>query len=112
MPAFSSASSNTWPGRTDERPAGQVLLVAGLLADEHDRRVERAFAEHRLRRVLVEVAAGAAARFLHQRIPRRAQVAARLDAALGLERVLQAGLGGCSVDHLQLPAIARSRSSG
>ena len=36
------------PGRPDERTPGQILLIARLLADEHDLRVERPFAEHRL----------------------------------------------------------------
>ena len=60
--------------------------------------VERAFAEHRLGRMLVEVAAGAVARVLEQRLPRRAQVAARLDRALGFERVLQSPRGNVT-DH-------------
>ena len=81
MPAFSSAASNNCPAGPDERPSGEILLVARLLADEHDRRVERAFAEHRLGRILVEVAARAAARILEQRLPRCAQIAARLDRA-------------------------------
>src|SRR6185295_6277915 len=45
------------PGRSDERLAGQILLVARLLADEHDPRVRRPLAEHGLGRVLVERAA-------------------------------------------------------
>ena len=39
--------------RADDRPPGDVFLVARLLADEHDRGVERPFAEHCLRRMLV-----------------------------------------------------------
>ena len=50
-------------GRADEGMAGEVFLVAGLLADQHDGGVLRAFAEHGLRRVLVE-RAGAAMRGL------------------------------------------------
>src|SRR4051812_42813539 len=73
----------------DERAPGDVLLVAGLLADEHDRSVERTFAEHRLRRMLVKVAALAFARILEQSLPRGAKIAAGFDATLGVERVLQ-----------------------
>ena len=36
------------PGRADERPSGEVLLVTRLLADEHDRGIQRTFAEHGL----------------------------------------------------------------
>jgi len=50
-------------GRTDKGETRQILLVARLLADEHERGIGRTFAEHGLRRVLVEIAAGAAARF-------------------------------------------------
>src|SRR5947208_1394729 len=50
--------------RADERPARLVLLVAGLLADEHDRRLPRALAEDRLRGVAVEVAPAATVRRL------------------------------------------------
>jgi len=73
----------------DERPPGKILLVARLFADEQDRRVERAFAEHRLGRIFVEIATGAVARFLQKRFPRGAKVAARLDPALRFERFLQ-----------------------
>src|SRR5437667_3237642 len=45
------------PGGPDERMAGQILLIAGLLADEHHEGVARAFAENGLRRVAVQVAA-------------------------------------------------------
>ena len=75
MPASSSARVEHLAGRADERAAGEILLVARLLADEHDRGVERAFAEHGLRRALVE---GAAACSSHRlvRAP-RAQAASR-----------------------------------
>lgn len=43
--------------RTHERLALQILLIAGLLADDHQRRMTRTRARHRLRRVLVERAA-------------------------------------------------------
>ena len=72
------------------------------------RRVERPFAEHGLGRVLVEVAARAAARFLEQGLPRCAKVSARCDLALGGERVLEAfggsrGIAPRPCDHLDLP---------
>src|SRR5262249_23787511 len=45
------------PGRPDERPSCLVLLVTGLLADEHRRGVRGALAEDRLRPDLPQVAA-------------------------------------------------------
>ena len=39
------------PRRTDERLAGEVFLVAGLLANQHDARVRRPFAKHSLGRI-------------------------------------------------------------
>ena len=95
-------------GRADERPSGEVFLVARLLADEHDRRVERPFAEHGLGRMLVEVAAGAFARVLEQRFPRRAQVAARLDAAFRLERVLEPFLDDAARESIISSSRARA----
>ena len=47
------------PGGADERPPGAVLLVAGLLADEHRRRPARTLPEHGLRSDLPELAATA-----------------------------------------------------
>jgi hypothetical protein len=47
-------------GRPDERPALLILLVAGLLADEHQARVGRPFTGDALRRVLPQLAAAAA----------------------------------------------------
>src|SRR6266545_3396366 len=44
-------------GRTDKWLALKIFLVAGLLADEHRPRALRSFAEYRLRRVLIQVAA-------------------------------------------------------
>jgi catecholate siderophore receptor len=41
------------PRRADERAPGEVFLIARLLADEDDLRVERPFAEHRLRAAFV-----------------------------------------------------------
>src|ERR1700756_1165206 len=54
------------PGRTHERFAGKVFLVAGLLADQHYLRMLRALAEHGLRRVFPERTGAAAGRFLAQ----------------------------------------------
>jgi hypothetical protein len=48
----------------------QIFLIAGLLADQHQRRAGRAFAEHGLRRELVKVAARAAARLERQQLQR------------------------------------------
>ena len=81
-------------GRADERAAGEILLVARLLADEHDARVERAFAEHGLGGVLVEMAAGAAFRLGEQRLPGGERIAARLQRALGRVGGREAGLFG------------------
>ena len=58
----------------DERLAGPVLLVAGLLADEHDVGLRRAFAEDRLRPGFPEragLAAGRCLAELPQARPRR-----------------------------------------
>ena len=46
-------------GGTDEQLADAVLFVAGLLADEHDRRVRRAGTEDRLRGATPEITASA-----------------------------------------------------
>ena len=62
------------PGGADERPSGQIFLVAGLLADEQDERIERPFAEHGLRRAFVEVAARAARRLVPKRVPAQGEV--------------------------------------
>ena len=53
-------------GRTHERFAGKVFLVAGLLADQHHLRILRAFAEHGLRRRLPEMTGAALAGFFAQ----------------------------------------------
>ena len=55
------------PGRADERPAFPVLLIAGLLAHQHQRGTGRPLAEHRLRRRLPEIAV-LAARRLHAQV--------------------------------------------
>jgi hypothetical protein len=47
------------PRRSDERLAGEVFLVAGLLADQHDPGLLRAFAEHGLRRAFPEMTGAA-----------------------------------------------------
>ncbi len=53
-------------GRADEGMAGEVLLVAGLLADQHQRRMVRAFAEHGLRGILPQRAGAAGSGFFTQ----------------------------------------------
>src|SRR5262249_46832800 len=52
------------PGRADERPPGQVLTVARLFPDEHQRGRYPALAEHGLGRVAIQVAGRASARLL------------------------------------------------
>ena len=49
--------------------ASTVPSAIRLLTDEHDRGVERAFAEHGLRRMLVKIAARAFSRVPEQRFP-------------------------------------------
>src|SRR5207247_7648629 len=60
-------------GRPDERGAGPVFLVAGLLADEHDLGLRRAFSEDRLRARLPERAGLAAGGCLRQLLERGAR---------------------------------------
>ena len=60
MPTFSIAASKTFPAGPTKGLPGKILLVAGLLADEHDVGVAGPFAEDRLGRHLVERAAAAA----------------------------------------------------
>ena len=57
-------------GRSDEGASGQVFLIARLLADQHQRRIGGAFAEHGLGRILVEMAARAISRFRRQGLQR------------------------------------------
>ncbi len=59
MPARGERPVEQLAGRTHERVAVEVLLVAGLLTDHHELRVRGADAEHGLRRLAVEVAARA-----------------------------------------------------
>jgi hypothetical protein len=54
-------------GRADERLPPAVLLVSGLLADEHQVGRAPALADHRLGRVLPEPAAAAALNRLSER---------------------------------------------
>jgi hypothetical protein len=51
MPASLSAESAS---RSDERLARQVLLVAGLFADQHEIGLFWTFARHRLRSIAIE----------------------------------------------------------
>src|SRR5205085_7657579 len=46
-------------GGADERAPRKILLIAGLPAYEHDRRVKRSLPKHCLRRMSVQVAARA-----------------------------------------------------
>ena len=55
-PGFVHALVENPTGRADEGSPREILLVAGLLADEHDVGRLGAFAEHRLGRVSVEIA--------------------------------------------------------
>ena len=87
--------------RPDERRALAIFLIAGLLADQHDARADRAPAEDGLRRVTVEIAApatGAGVNELLQRGAGRDERAgalvldrrtggSRLTLALGSERL-------------------------
>lgn len=50
------------PSGTDEGLAGEILLIAGLLPDEHHPSLPGSRSEHRLRSRLVEIAGGAAGR--------------------------------------------------
>src|SRR5258707_247610 len=52
--------------RSHERFAGDIFLIAGLLADQHDLGMLRAFAEHGLRRIFPEMTGAAAAGFFAQ----------------------------------------------
>src|SRR5439155_18349610 len=76
------------PGRADERPAGEVLLVAGLLADEHQAGRLAPLAEDGLGRSLPEVAALAGGGCLAQPLERRR-----------LRHVSRSGLGLASGGH-------------
>src|SRR4029077_18856035 len=57
----------------DERVAGAVLLIAGLLSDDHQRCRAWSFAEHRLRGRLPEMTASTLRRGLSQRSDRMAR---------------------------------------
>ncbi len=56
-PGFLERPVEQLSGGPDERPAGEVLLVAGLLADEHQPGLWPSFAEDGLRARLPEVTA-------------------------------------------------------
>jgi hypothetical protein len=57
--------------RTDERFAGPIFLLAGLLAHEHEPRSRIARAEHRLRRAPPQIARPAAGRLRAGLVERR-----------------------------------------
>jgi len=75
----------------DERPARQVLLVAGLLADEHDLGFGRPFAEDRLRPGLPEIARLTPRRDLSQLLQRGARGDERRRRPVGVEQPLRHG---------------------
>jgi hypothetical protein len=84
-------------GRADEGLAGQVFLVARLLADEHDLRLLRPFAAHGLGRELPQLAAPAFVEF-------RRLLALRLR-ILGRDRD---GRALALADRLELADLARA----
>jgi hypothetical protein len=53
-PGVSQRTIQHAAGRADERQAGPILMVAGLLADQHHRGASRSLAGHRLGGVLVK----------------------------------------------------------
>jgi hypothetical protein len=55
-------------GRTDERLAREVFLIAGLLADQHHARIRRTLAEHGLGAALPQVAPAASRGCLPERV--------------------------------------------
>ena len=69
-PGLLEAAVEHAAGRTDERMPLDVLAITGLLADQHQARVRRAFAHHGLGRALPQVARAASlnrlALLLHQ----------------------------------------------
>jgi hypothetical protein len=60
MPACSRVRSSSCPAGPTNGPAGEILLVARLLAHEHHLGAGGSLAEHGLGGVLVEVAPAAA----------------------------------------------------
>jgi hypothetical protein len=116
MSASASARSRKLAGGPDEGPPRDVLLVAGLLAHEHDARARRALAEHGLRRIAIRRAARAVRRFgdhgferscafVHH-IPKTASPRCRFLAALGRART-------CDIHRMgrdMIPRRARAQS--
>ena len=84
IPASSSARVEQPPRGPDERLALPVLLIAGLLADEHDPGVRGARAEHGLVGLPVQRTAPASG----GRLPERVQAGAAGHEGLGRVRVL------------------------
>lgn len=54
MPIWARVRSKSLAGRADERFAGEILVIARLLAHDHDVRIFRARAENRLRGVAMQ----------------------------------------------------------
>src|SRR5207244_6109867 len=67
-PRFFKRAVEQPPRRPDERPALKILLVTGLLADEHQFGFRFALAEDRLRRVLPQAASPAVFHRLCERL--------------------------------------------
>lgn len=91
------------PRRSHERMAFQILAIAGLLADQHDRRAGASFAEYRLRGSLVQAAAAAYRCRLaqcrqggarRQKVRRAPRTARRSPAPLVAERYSSGSLSG------------------
>ena len=94
------------PGRPDERPPADVLLVTGLLADEHDGRIARPLAENRLRGVAIERTAPAPCASRARSRSARSDAAAASRSAVGVRgparepmHLVGAELGTATPDH-------------
>src|SRR5437879_10082606 len=74
-------------GPADKGMAGQILGIAGLLADKHDRRALRALAEDGLSRVAIKRTGRAFGRRLAQAVERRINRYPRADALLDVGHV-------------------------
>jgi hypothetical protein len=83
------------PRGPDEGPTFEILLIARLLADEHDLAGDWPFAEYDLRRIVPEVASATRTRGVPKIVPRRAFGHPRLGSCLR-----------CSAHLGQLPATS------
>ncbi len=89
-------------GAADERPAADVFLVAGRLADEHDAALRIAVGEDQLRR-------GGAQRAAFETFEQRAQLVEGLRASRGFARRHDRGLGRGRQRCVALPLRGRGR---